>query len=61
GGPYPTRFFMGLSWYHVEIGKGISFENITSNGVLLNKEVVSIGDLALNHIRFTILSELPPS
>jgi transglutaminase-like putative cysteine protease len=61
GGPYPTRFFMGLSWYHVEIGKGISFENISSNSVLLNKEVVSIGDLALNHIRFTILSELPPS
>lgn len=61
GGPYPTRFFMGLSWYHVEIGKGISFENITSNGVLLNKEVVSIGDLSLNHIRFTILSEIPPS
>ncbi|MBE9225402.1 transglutaminase [Phormidium sp. LEGE 05292] len=61
GGPYPTRFFMGLSWYHVEIGKGISFENITSNSVLLNKETVSIGDLSLNHIRFTILSELPPS
>ncbi|MFB2833110.1 transglutaminase domain-containing protein [Floridanema evergladense] len=61
GGPYPTRFFMGLSWYHVEIGKGISFENISSNSVLLNKESVSIGDLALNHIRFTILSELPPS
>lgn len=61
GGPYPTRFFMGLSWYHVEIGKGISFENITSNNVLLNKEVVSIGDLSLNHIRFTILSEIPPS
>jgi len=60
GGPYPTRFFMGLSWYHVEIGKGISFENLTVNKVLLNKDTVSIGDLALNHIRFTILAELPP-
>ncbi|MEL7316240.1 MAG: transglutaminase family protein, partial [Cyanobacteria bacterium J06559_3] len=24
-GPYPERFFMGLAWYHTEIGKGISF------------------------------------
>lgn len=59
-GPYPSRFFMGLAWYHIEIGKGISFETITSKGVPLNKETVSIGDLALNHIRFTILGELPP-
>jgi transglutaminase-like putative cysteine protease len=61
-GPYPTRFFMGLPWYHAEIGKGISFESVRSNGVPL-KELpgdVSIGDLSLNHIRFTILGELPP-
>ena len=59
-GPHPTRFFMGLSWYHIEIGKGISFETITSEGKRLQKEEVSIGELAINHIRFTILEELPP-
>jgi len=59
-GPYPTRFFMGLAWYHIEIGKGIPFENIKSQGLQLNKEEVSIGELAINHIRFTILEELPP-
>ncbi|TAF07800.1 MAG: transglutaminase [Nostocales cyanobacterium] len=59
-GPYPTRFFMGLSWYHIEIGKGVSFETLTSNGSRLTKEDISIGDLAINHIRFTILKELPP-
>lgn len=60
GGPYPTRFFMGLSWYHIEIGKGITFETVTSQGARLTKEDVPIGDLAINHIRFTILKELPP-
>lgn len=29
-GPYPSRFFMGLAWYHIEIGKGIPFERLTS-------------------------------
>ena len=57
-GPYPSRFFMGLAWYHIEIGKGISFETLTSKGQPLPEEV-SIGELALNHIRFTILEELP--
>ena len=57
-GPYPSRFFMGLAWYHIEIGKGITFERLTSKGLPL--EDISIGDLALNHIRFTILEELPP-
>ena len=60
-GPYPTRFFMGLPWYHAEIGKGITFESLRSQGTpvgdLMN---LSIGDLALNHIRFMILEELPP-
>lgn len=56
GGPYPARFFMGLAWYHIEIGKGISFETVTSKGEKL--EDISIGDLAINHIRFTILEEL---
>lgn len=59
GGPYPLRFFMGLAWYHVEIGKGIRFQRLTSKGVPLNKEQVSVGTLAINHVRFTILDELP--
>ncbi|HAA27281.1 MAG TPA: transglutaminase [Cyanobacteria bacterium UBA8553] len=60
GGPYPTRFFMGLSWYHMELGKGISFENLRSEGQPVNKENVSIGELAINHVRFRILEELMP-
>ncbi|AKG23471.1 transglutaminase domain-containing protein [Calothrix sp. 336/3] len=58
-GPHPTRFFMGLCWYHVEIGKGISFETLISEGQRLTKEEISIGELAINHIRFRILEELP--
>jgi transglutaminase-like putative cysteine protease len=57
GGPYPTRFFMGLPWFHAEISKGIPFERITASN---KPDEISIGDLALNHIRFTILEELPP-
>ena len=60
GGPYPTRFFMGLSWYHMELGKGISFENIKSQGEPVSKENTSIGELAINHVRFKILQELSP-
>ncbi|NJR40755.1 MAG: PQQ-binding-like beta-propeller repeat protein [Leptolyngbyaceae cyanobacterium CSU_1_4] len=56
-GPYPTRFFMGLPWYHAEMSKGISFEKIAAPAL---PEEISIGNLALNHIRFTILGELPP-
>lgn len=57
-GPYPTRFFMGLAWYHIELGKGIQFETIkTANGSL----DVSLGDLSLNHVRFRILDELNPA
>ncbi|MGB3651121.1 MAG: transglutaminase family protein [Rivularia sp. (in: cyanobacteria)] len=59
-GPHPTRFFMGLSWFHIEIGKGISFETLYSEGKRIEKENVSIGELAINHIRFIILEELPP-
>jgi transglutaminase-like putative cysteine protease len=56
-GPYPTRFFMGLPWYHAEIAKGIPFETIkTADG----SADIAIGDLAINHVRFTILGELPP-
>lgn len=62
GGPYPTRFFMGLAWYHAEMAKNVPFETITQNGQSIDKTRLSIGDLALNHVRFTILEELiPPS
>jgi len=57
-GPYPTRFFMGLPWYHAEVAKGIPFETIRATN---KPEEISLGDLALNHIRFTILGELPPT
>lgn len=57
-GPYPKRFFMGLAWYHTEIGKGISFEKMKADN---KPEDLSIGDLAINHVRFTILEELNPN
>ena len=56
-GPYPQRFFMGLSWYHTEIGKGISFTKMTADE---KPEDFSLSDLAINHIRFRILDELIP-
>ncbi len=56
-GPYPTRFFMGLAWYHTELGKGISFAKFKAKGW---PEGVSLGDFAINHIHFTILEELNP-
>ncbi|MBW4683162.1 MAG: transglutaminase [Microcoleus vaginatus WJT46-NPBG5] len=59
-GPYPMRFFMGLAWYHIEIGKGIRFATLTQYGQPVDKENVSIGDLAINHVRFKILEELVP-
>jgi transglutaminase-like putative cysteine protease len=62
-GPHPLRFFMGLSWYHTEIGRGLPFERVLMNGVQLKtiSEDLSIGNLAINHVRFRILDEvLPP-
>jgi transglutaminase-like putative cysteine protease len=56
-GPYPERFFMGLAWYHTEIGKGIKFAKMTADDL---PEHISLGDLAINHIRFKILEELIP-
>ncbi|MGB8701115.1 MAG: transglutaminase domain-containing protein [Thermosynechococcaceae cyanobacterium] len=56
-GPYPERFFMGLAWYHTEIGKGIPFTKMTADD---RPETLSLGDLAINHIRFRILEELIP-
>ncbi len=63
GGPYPTRFFMGLPWYHAEMAKGISFETLRTQGKRLSEisEGLSIGSFALNHVRFSILEELSPT
>jgi hypothetical protein len=58
-GPYPTRFFMGLPWYHAEIGKGIPFETIDFKDD--DSIDASIGELALNHVRFKILGEIQSS
>jgi transglutaminase-like putative cysteine protease len=57
GGPYPTRFFMGLPWSHVEMGKDIPFEKLVRTA---NSPDVRLGDLAVNHMRFKILGELDP-
>jgi hypothetical protein len=56
-GPYPVRFFMGLAWYHTEIGKGISFSKMKADDKPAN---LSVRDLAINHIRFRVLDELIP-
>lgn len=60
GGPYPSRFFMGLAWYHAEMAKNVSFEKLYRDGEKVPKEQIALGDLALNHVRFTILEELKP-
>ncbi|MBP0005291.1 MAG: transglutaminase family protein [Cyanobacteria bacterium SBC] len=59
-GPHPLRFFMGLAWYHVELVKGVKFESLMRNGERIPKPEVSLGDLAINHVRFRILEELLP-
>ncbi len=59
-GPHPLRFFMGLAWYHLELVKGAKFESLIKDGKRLPKTEVSMGDLAINHVRFRILEELPP-
>jgi hypothetical protein len=51
---------MGLAWYHVEMTKGSKFETLMQNGSIVPKEVASLGELAINHVRFRILEELPP-
>ena len=58
GGPYPTRFFMGLAWYHAEMAKGIPFERLVAQGKPVDKEDVSLGELAINHVQFKIVAEL---
>ena len=61
GGPYPSRFFMGLAWYHAEMAKDVPFERLVSEGVPVDKTQVSLGDLAINHVQFKILEELQPA
>ncbi|MEB3229013.1 MAG: transglutaminase domain-containing protein [Synechocystis sp.] len=61
GGPYPTRFFMGLAWYHAETAKDVPFEQLISQGLPVDKKRVSIGELAINHVQFTVLEELDPA
>ncbi|MGL5034025.1 MAG: transglutaminase, partial [Microcystaceae cyanobacterium] len=61
GGPYPTRFFMGLAWYHAEMSKDVPFETLMSEGAIVDKQKVSIGQLAINHVQFTVLEELSPT
>jgi hypothetical protein len=62
GGPYPTRFFMGLAWYHAELGKGIPFEKMYRQGESepIPKEELALGSVAINHVQFKILDELSP-
>jgi len=43
----------------VELGKGIRFESLNLDGVRVHKRQIPIGELALNHIQFKILGELP--
>lgn len=57
GGPYPTRFFMGLPWWHVEMAKDVPFEKlILPDG----SPEVRLGDLAVNHVRFKLHGEVSP-
>jgi transglutaminase-like putative cysteine protease len=57
-GPYPQRYFMGLAWYHTELGKGIPFSKLNADD---KPEKLSVRHLAINHIRFQILDELIPA
>ncbi|UFP93109.1 transglutaminase family protein [Gloeobacter morelensis MG652769] len=50
--PYPRRYFMALPWYHIELGKGVTFETTNVRGY-------SLADLSLNHVQCTIVEELP--
>lgn len=61
-GPHPMRFFMGLAWYHAEIGRGLPFERVFSQGTNIKElpGAMSIGNLAVNHVRFRILGEIAP-
>lgn len=57
GGPYPTRFFMGLPWWHVEMAKEVPFEKLI---LPEGSPEIRLGDLAVNHVRFRLLGEVAP-
>jgi transglutaminase-like putative cysteine protease len=59
GGPYPDRFFMGLPWRHVEVGKDISFERVTFDDGGRRRRI-GARRLSRNHIRFDVLGEIAP-
>ncbi len=62
-GPYPDRFFLGLPWRHIEVGKDISFEKVTyDTGATTGRRRRRIGArrLSRNHIRFDVLGEIAP-
>ncbi len=58
-GPYPDRFFLGLPWRHVEVGKDISFEKVTYDAGTRRRRI-GARRLSSNHIRFDILAEIAP-
>ena len=58
-GPYPDRFFLGLPWRHVEVGKDISFEKVTYDAGRRRRRI-GARRLSRNHIRFDILAEIAP-
>jgi hypothetical protein len=59
-GPYPDRFFMGLPWRHVEVGKDISFEKVTYDDGSGRRRRIGARRLSRNHIRFDVLAEIAP-
>lgn len=58
-GPYPDRFFLGLPWRHVEVGKDISFEKVTHDEGGRRRRI-GARRLSTNHIRFDVLAEIAP-
>ncbi len=59
GGPYPDRFFMGLPWRHIELGKDISFEKVLHRTTGRWRRI-GARRLSRNNIRFDVLSEIAP-
>ncbi len=58
-GPYPDRFFLGLPWRHVEVGKDISFEKVTFDDGPRRRRI-GARRLSSNNIRFDVLAEIAP-
>ncbi len=55
----PQRFFLGLAWFHLELGRGIRFERLRlADGT---RPEMGLGDLAINHIRCILHEEIAPS